>query len=56
MLKGKTKDQNLVSMFKVFYDSAKSSVQDGSGDFINSARSSVGSLGGKLEQRRQAMR
>ena len=43
-------------MFKGFYENTKSSVNEGSGDFLNSARSSIGSLGGKLEQRRQAMR
>lgn len=55
LLSGKKQDdseKNLQQLFKEFYDQAK---QVEVKDYMNSARNSVGSLSGKLEQRRQKM-
>ena len=55
--------ENLAELYRQFYDKGKN-VLDGQRDesgekgtnFINQARSSIGSLGGRLEQRRQALK
>jgi hypothetical protein len=59
LLSGKTQadsEKNLQTLFKEFYTKAKTeSSKVDVKDYLNSARSSVGSLSSKLEQRRQKL-
>jgi len=54
LLKGKSsKDKNLQELFADFLDKAKTTeFKKPLGEKMNSARSSIGSMGSKLEQRR----
>ena len=58
LLKGKSaNEKNLQTIFKEFYNTAKSiDAKEVSGQYVNKARSSLGSMSAKLEARRQKMR
>jgi len=60
LLKGKTSseesydDKNLQEIFSMFYNKARNAdIKKPLGDTVNSARNSIGSMGSKLEARRQ---
>lgn len=60
MLSGKTSskptnEKNLQEIFTDFYSRAKTSVKSPS-EMVNSAKSSIGGIGGKLEERRQRLK
>lgn len=58
MLSGKSKptnEKNLQELFTEFYGKAKTSVKSPS-EMVNSAKSSLGGLGSKLEERRQKLK
>ena len=50
-----TSEKNLQELFVDFYSRAKTSVKS-PGEIVNSAKSSLGGLGGKLEARRQKLK
>ena len=57
MLSGKTKDKNLQTLFKEFYEKAKEiDPNEQLKSAKNSAKSSIGSFSAKLEARRQSIK
>jgi hypothetical protein len=50
-----TSEKNLQELFTDFYSRAKTSVKS-PGEIVNSAKSSIGGLGSKLEARRQKLK
>jgi hypothetical protein len=50
-----TSEKNLQELFTDFYSRAKTSVKS-PGEIVNSAKSSIGGLGSKLESRRQKLK